>query len=282
VFQKLKNIAHWRAFTSLHIPVASARIILTLFLALAVFVPGMGSLSQGNVLAAGGTTYFIDCNVGKDSNSGTSSSQAWRSLAKANSAPLVPGDSLLFIRGCKWTGTLNAAWNGTAAQQILIGAYGSGALPRIHNGPNDLADGFHINVDITGSYLIIENIETTIVNPPVSAGCQNNPLGWFVGFNFKNPDNLPDGGSNNILRYSKASRHTAGVHLQTNTHHNRILNNEFTFNNAMQVLTPTSVGAADDIGAWGILLKGRNQEVANNYFSNNNALCTYDTPPQGN
>jgi hypothetical protein len=42
------------------------------------------------------------------------------------------------------------------------------------------------------------------------------------------------------------------------------------------------VKATDDIGAWGILLKGRNQEIAYNYFARNQAKCTYDTPPQGN
>jgi hypothetical protein len=50
----------------------------------------------------------------------------------------------------------------------------------------------------------------------------------------------------------------------------------------MNVLTPTSVRRGDDIGAFGILLKGHHHEIAYNYLSNNVAMCTYDSPPQGN
>ena len=226
-------------------------------------------------------TYYIDCN-GNDSNNGTSTSTPWRSLVKANRATLAPGDRMLFKRGCTWTGTFIAKWNGTASQNILIGAYGTGALPKIQNGPTDLGDGHHNNVEITGSYQIIEFIETTIVNPPVVPGCQNNPIGFFVGFNFRNPNNTANGGSYNVVRNSKATRHMAGISLHRSTHHNRILNNVLTDNHVMEVLTPVSVRAADDLGAWGIAVRGKYHEIAFNYLSNNNAFCTYDTPPQGN
>lgn len=250
---------------------------------LAVLFMTMGGVLPGRVRnASAGAAYYVDCQNGNDSNNGTGPGQAWRSLAKANEAPLRPGDSLLFLRGCTWTGTLHAAWRGTAANPITIGAYGSGARPRIHNGPTDLANAYHNNVEITGAYQVIDSIETTIVNPPVHTGCQNNPLGFFIGFNFRNPDNTPDGGSHNVLRNSRATAHTAGVHTNSNTHHNRILNSEFVANRAMEKLTPTTVGTTDDIGAWGILLKGNNHEVAYNWFMDNRALCTFDTPPQGN
>src|SRR5689334_18782393 len=35
-------------------------------------------------VAAGGTTYYVDCAAGKDSNNGTSSGNAWKSVSKAN------------------------------------------------------------------------------------------------------------------------------------------------------------------------------------------------------
>lgn len=227
------------------------------------------------------TTYYLDCN-GSDQNNGTSPSTAWRTLSKANSAPLSPGGSLLLKRGCVWTGSLKAKWNGTADQMITIGAYGSGALPVIQNGSTDLSDKYHSNMDITGSYQIIENIETRIVNPPVDPNCQNNPIGYYVGFNLINPNNLPNGGSYNLLRYDKASGHTIGAFLATNTHNNQIAKSTFTDNHVMQVLTPTSVAAHDDLGAWGIVLHGSYQEISFNYFSNNQAWCAYDTTPQGN
>ncbi len=269
---------------SIHFKAGMARLSLILITALTILSVALAAPDQNLAAAAGPATYYVDCNGGKDVNPGTNPAQAWKSLAKANEAPLVAGDSLLFIRGCTWTGTLKAKWNGTATQSVLIGAYGAGNLPRIHNGPDDLDDKYHNNVEITGSYQIIEYLETTIINPPVVAGCKNNPIGFYVGFNFRNPDNLPNGGSYNLLRFSKAMHQMAGAHLNTNTHHNRILKSEFTVNNAMKVLTPNSGGATatDDLGAWGILLKGHDHEVAYNYFAHNNALCTYDTPPQGN
>lgn len=227
------------------------------------------------------TTYYVSCS-GNDSNSGKSPTQPWKTLTKANAASLLPGDKLLFRRGCAWQGTLNAKWNGTEAAAITIGAYKNGAPPLIQNSPADVADKFHINVKVTGSWLIIENIATTIVDPPVSPGCENNPLGWYVGFNFVNPNNLPNGGSHNVLRFASATFHTAGVHMQTSTHNNAVLNSTFTDNNAMEQLTPINVGATDDIGAWGILLKGNNHEIAHNFLTRNNSWCTFDTNPQGN
>jgi hypothetical protein len=235
------------------------------------------SLVQGSA-----SVYYVDCVGGNDGNSGVTPDQAWQSLGKANQATLDPGDRLLFKRGCSWSGTLHADWNGTAGQPITIGAYDSGTLPLFQNGPADLADGYHNNVQITGSYLILEYLETKIINPPVDPNCQNNPIGFFVGFNFRNPDNSPNGGSYNILRFSKASHQMAGVHLNTNTHHNRVVQNILVNNHVMDVLTPVGVSASDDIGAWGVLLRGSDHEIAFNYFADNNAWCTYDTPPQGN
>lgn len=46
---------------------------------------------------------------------------------------LVPGDSLLFNRGDKFTGTLSIGVSGTQASPIYIGAYGSGAGPAFDN-----------------------------------------------------------------------------------------------------------------------------------------------------
>jgi hypothetical protein len=267
---------------AISLPAGTVRTLFILIVTLAVPVVEIISPYHLKTAAAGPITYHVDCNGGNDGNSGTGPAQAWKSLGKANGASLVPGDSLLFIRGCTWSGTLKAKWNGTAAQPIIIGAYGTGALPKFQNGPADLADRFHANVNVTGSYQTLQYLETTIVNPPVDPGCLNNPLGFYVGFNFENNNNLPNGGSYNTLIYSKATRHMAGAHTNTNTHHNRILRSEFTGNNAMSILTPVAVGAADDLGAWGVLLKGNNHEVGLNYFANNNGLCAYDTPPQGN
>jgi len=251
-------------------------IVLLIFFISAVFIYRAWMVSNPSV------TYYVDCERGDDMNSGTLKSQAWRSLEKANSAALDPGDTLLFKRGCSWEGTLKAAWVGTAQRPILISSYESGELPIIQNGLEELEDRYYNSVDITGSYQTISYLETTIKNPPYDPNCKNNPIGFFVGFNFRNLTNSPNEGSYNTLQYVKASGHTAGIHLSPITHHNRILRSTLSDNNVMSILTPAAEKSNDDIGAWGILLRGNDHEVAYNYFSNNRALCAYDTPPQGN
>src|SRR5437868_5501645 len=76
-------------------------------------------LNQPIPAEAAGRTYYLNCNNGRDGNSGLSQSQAWKSLDKANGASLGPGDSLLLLRDCVWQGTLRAKWFGTAADPVL-------------------------------------------------------------------------------------------------------------------------------------------------------------------
>jgi len=242
-----------------------------------------GSSGNGNVLfdnikfvklADNGTsqciTYYLDSVAGNDANAGTSESLAWKTLAKANTVNLLPGDSLLLKRGSVWTGPLKAKWNGTASNPILISAYGTGNLPHIHN-----TDSTGEVVQITGSYQIIENLEVSNNPPPADSGCIFNgkptPVGWRVGFALKSSS------SYNTIRNSKSYNHTAGIHIASGSNHNKILNNELVKNTYMSVLT---VGGDDDGGAAGIILNGDDNEIAYNYFADNNA-CTYDYGPDG-
>jgi len=223
----------------------------------------------GSAYAATGKIYYLDCGTGSDTASGTSPLQAWRTLSRANQADLFPGDVLLLKRNCAWTGPLRAQWTGTASAPIRIGTYGTGNLPLIQNAPAT-------NVVITGAYQILEYLETRGNVTNVDPGCQNQPVGWQAGFEFRGS------AAYNTLRHSKASYHTAGVNSENTTHHNKVFNNTLVSNNVLKVLTPKSVSATDDVGAWGMVLKGYNQEVAFNYFANNNAWCSYDEGTQGN
>lgn len=45
--------------------------------------------------AASGTTYYVDSKKGKDSNAGTSESEAFQTLDKVNELDLNPGDTIL-------------------------------------------------------------------------------------------------------------------------------------------------------------------------------------------
>lgn len=214
-----------------------------------------------------GLTYYVDCVDGNDQRTGLSTAQAWRSMSKANSAPLLPGDRLFFKRGCTWNERLDARWSGTATKPITIGAYGQGTLPLIQNGLNQ-------NVKITGSYQIIEYLRVRSDAPATDPLCNNQPIGWTKGFNFL------EGSHHNTLRYSEASNLTAGVRIASTSHHNQILYNNLHDNNVMERFSSTT--PASDLGAWGIVLNGNDNEIAYNQFTNNNALCSYGTIVHGN
>lgn len=205
---------------------------------------------------AAGTTYYVHCSAGNDANAGTTQSTAWRSVARANKAPLKPGDSLLFARGCTWTGTrLNAAWNGTASAPITIGAYGSGNRPVFQ-------DAGFANVQISGSYQFVQDLFSTFHPTNVTACGQ--PLGTYYGFVFNN------GGNHNTLRGSQATHGTAGVHLGPQSGWNRVISNTFSANNVLQTF---GANPAADLGAWGILIRSDNNEIGYNTTWANNAVC---------
>ena len=77
------------------------------------------------------TIYYVAA-AGSDSNSGTSPSAPWQTIAKVNGATFLPGDSILFNRGDAWYGTsLTVPSAGSSGSPITFGAYGSGANPML-------------------------------------------------------------------------------------------------------------------------------------------------------
>jgi calcineurin-like phosphoesterase family protein len=210
----------------------------------------------------GAVTYYVDCNGGSDANAGTSQTLAWKTLAKASAALLNPGDTLLLKQGCIWNGeTLRLTRSGQPGLNIVVGSYGSGALPQIKNSVTGTND-----VSISGSYITLQNIDATATPPAVDAGCQNNPVGHIVGFSFET------GAHDNVLQNSSAEGLYAGVFIQAGAYNEHILNNQF-INNIM--MSPLTSGGSDDAGAFGVLLWGDNNEIANNFISGSDA-CSYD------
>lgn len=71
--------------------------------------------------------------TGNDSNNGTSQTTPWRTLARVQqySSTAAAGDQVLLQRGAAFVGQLTWYGSGTAAANITIGAYGTGALPVI-------------------------------------------------------------------------------------------------------------------------------------------------------
>jgi hypothetical protein len=80
-------------------------------------------LSFGSTVLA--TTYYVSPS-GNDNNSGTSTSQAWKTTTKVNSRTFSPGDIILFEGGQTFTGGLVFTAGGTAVAPITLSSYGTG------------------------------------------------------------------------------------------------------------------------------------------------------------
>jgi hypothetical protein len=100
------------------------------------------------------TIRYLDCGLGSDNSDALSPATAWRSVAKANSFTLNPGDSLLIARGSRCEGMLWPKGSGRDGAPIHLGAYGSGALPVIVGGSE--SEGLKLSDQ---QYWEIENLE---------------------------------------------------------------------------------------------------------------------------
>lgn len=207
---------------------------------------------------AASTSYYVHCSAGNDANGGRATSSPWKTIGKVNSTQLQPGDKVWLARGCHWNGSqLSAWWNGTAAQPITIGAYGSGDRPTIKNGgPSD--------VKVTGSHLVLQDLRLTF-DPSRKDPC-GQPLGEYYGISFT------QGAHDNVFRRSVSTASTAGVHLGKGSWNNRIIGNQLVGNNVLETFNDSTPG--DDLGAWGIVINSNGNEIAYNTFRNNAATCT--------
>jgi hypothetical protein len=168
-------------------------------------------------------------------------------MGKANAAPLQPGDSLLFRRGCRWTGPLNARWNGLPGAPIVIDAFGKGKLPKIENARE--------NIFVTGSYLVFKHLMTRADPSGFDSSCgDQQPVGLTVGWR------LASGSSHNLISNSKARGLYAGVFIDSGSHDNAVLRNTFTDNNVTSGVGSEAAGAA-------VVIYGDNNEIGHNLIS---------------
>lgn len=205
--------------------------------------------------------YYVDCSTGSDSNDGLSPSTAWKSMSKASSATFNPGESLLLKSDCTWNSTLTLSESGTSSQNIRVSSYGAGAKPRIKINVLNGSD-----IDISGSYIRIENLQLGAEIVSTEAGCENNPKGHAVGISFES------GASYNTVTNSVLTDGYAGVFLKSGSHNNVITKNEFTDN---KMMSPLDTSADNDAGAFGVLIWGDNNDISYNHFSGMDA-CSYD------
>ena len=74
-------------------------------------------------------TYYVDATSGNDSNNGTSTSTAWKTINKLNTSSFVPGDVIRFKSGETFPGSLVISSSGSSRNPIIYDRYGNGALP---------------------------------------------------------------------------------------------------------------------------------------------------------
>ena len=77
------------------------------------------------------TTYYVDAQNGNDATSGTSTSNAWKTLTKVNSFTFPAGSEIRFKAGGIWYGQLHPKGSGAAGAVNKIDRYGSGNAPII-------------------------------------------------------------------------------------------------------------------------------------------------------
>jgi parallel beta-helix repeat protein len=100
---------------------------------------------------------FVDSEAGDDQADGLAPTSAWRTLARVNTESLQPGDSLCFRAGGSWTGQLTPLGSGAPDAPIVIDRYGSGPLPKIAGGTNDL----QVILLVNQQYVEINHLELT-------------------------------------------------------------------------------------------------------------------------
>ncbi|WP_405062783.1 hypothetical protein OG474_14415 [Kribbella sp. NBC_01505] len=177
------------------------------------------------------TIYYVDAAAGNDAAVGTSAATAWKSLAKVNGFGFQPGQQVLFKRGASWVGTLEVSRPG-----ITVGAYGSGALPKI-GGPVLTC------VNVTASNVFIGDLR--------ASGCN------WAGFELW--------GSNIVMDTVQTDNNAAGVSITDESAGNEIRWSTIVDNSKMSVDDDTHPD--DDSGAFGILVRGDDNKIRHNTIS---------------
>lgn len=127
-----------------------------LFTLLAVLALFGCEARQPTVVVKINKTYFFDSKTGNDTNSGTSTSVPWKTLAKLSGLSLQGGDSVKFASGATFAGGCTIESSGSDENPIVITRYGQGDQPGFSNPDYSLLNG---NVfQVKGSHITIDGL----------------------------------------------------------------------------------------------------------------------------
>lgn len=151
----------------------------------------MPARAEETVEETTGTVYYVDSELGADTNSGMDESSPWKTVARVNEEEFEPGDKILFKAGSVWSGEqLAPKGNGTADEPITVDRYGSDSeYPVIHAsavpGSSDFSGASQKNAlhlkDV--SYWTVQNLELTnygVSNANNDAAEQKNRNGVYL------------------------------------------------------------------------------------------------------
>jgi len=199
-----------------------------------------------------GTTYYVDCSAPGSGNG--SQSSPW-TLSQANASNLDSGDGILFKRGCIFTSAstqLTVKWAG-----VTLSSYGSGNAPEFKSTANPASSSGRI-ISITGDNNVLDNLVVT--GPRTSDAFPD-----YASNGSQSSIELAGGATGNTISNSVISGGWAGVYLNADANNNKVVDNQIINNKLLKT-------SGSDSGAFGVLIHGSNNEIANNYFSGNIAL----------
>jgi hypothetical protein len=136
---------------------------LCMFFALTSFVCADARGADGLPQMAARTpmTFYVDSRGGEDTNAGTSSAAAWKTLTKVNAATFLPGDRILLKSSSVWHAQLWPKGSGVEGKPITVNMYCGGVKPVI-NGDGLFEDAVLLK---NQEYWEIENLEITNTGP---------------------------------------------------------------------------------------------------------------------
>lgn len=117
----------------------------------------MTIILKDETVFAANTSYYVDAIGGNDSNSGTSTTSAWKTLAKVNATTFGAGDKILLKAGTSYTGQLWPKGSGVSGNPIIVDKYGAGSKPII-NGAGTVTETVRL---YNQQYWEISNLEIT-------------------------------------------------------------------------------------------------------------------------
>jgi hypothetical protein len=132
--------------------------------ALALLVSGATALVSGGLAAApaaaAGRGYYVNNLAGSncsDAGPGTSTTAPWCTFTPVNAKKtFAAGDTINLARGATWNQEMRITGTGTPSAWITVGAYGSGALPRVFSNGSDNSRAITVT---NGDYFAFRDLE---------------------------------------------------------------------------------------------------------------------------